>query len=111
MRFFLYLSDLEILGDGSESIYGGTFNDENFQIKHDQAYLFSMDNQGPNTNGSQFFNTTSEVSHLDGKHVVFGHVVSGQLVVDVIDNVPIDTNGRPSQDVVIDQCGQLILCS
>ncbi|CAF1168316.1 unnamed protein product [Rotaria sordida] len=80
-------------GTGSESIYGGTFNDETFQIKHDQAYLLSMDNQGPNTNGSQFFITTSKASHLDDKHVVFGCVISvaviahcGQLILDSKNN-------------------------
>ncbi|CAF1238469.1 unnamed protein product [Rotaria sordida] len=98
-------------GTGSESIYGGTFNDETFQIKHDQAYLLSMDNQGPNTNGSQFFITTSKASHLDDKHVVFGRVISGQSVVDAIQNIPVDSNSRPLQVAVIAHCGQLILDS
>ncbi|CAF3383168.1 unnamed protein product [Rotaria socialis] len=73
----------ECNGTGSELIYGGIFDgkDSNyFQIKHDQAYLLSVDNQGFNTNGAQFF-TTSEASHLDG---------------------------RSLQDVVIAHCGQLI---
>ncbi|CAF1278531.1 unnamed protein product, partial [Rotaria sordida] len=99
-------------GTGGESIYGGTFNDENFQIQHDRPYLLSMANRGPNTNGSQFFITTSEASHLDGKHVVFGHVVSGQQVVDTIENVSVDpNNSRPLKDIVISHCGQLVLIS
>ena len=64
---------------------GYKFEDEVYDnpLKHETNSI-SMANAGPNSNGSQFFITHSPQSHLDGKHTVFGKVVSGADVVDAI---------------------------
>ncbi|XP_025204776.1 peptidyl-prolyl cis-trans isomerase cyp11 [Melanaphis sacchari] len=98
-------------GTGGESIFGGTFPDENFDLKHDQPFLLSMANRGPDTNGSQFFITTQPTPHLDGIHVVFGRVVSGQPVVMQIEELGVDKNSRPLQDAKVVKCGELVLKS
>src|SRR5690554_5847718 len=71
-------------GEGSGNP-GYLFEDEiDDTLKHNRAGTLSMANRGPATNGSQFFITHKATPHLDGRHTVFGKVVSGQDVVDAI---------------------------
>jgi len=71
--------------------------------------VLAMANAGPRTNGSQFFITHKATPHLNNKHTIFGHVVSGQDVVnairqgDRIRKIEIIRNGDKAENFATDQ--------
>jgi peptidyl-prolyl cis-trans isomerase A (cyclophilin A) len=81
---------------------GYRFEDE-FQSgrKFDKPGLLAMANAGPNTNGSQFFITTSMPQWLNNRHTIFGEVLKGYEVVEKISNVQRDQRDKPLKPVVI----------
>ena len=81
---------------------GYQFEDE-FNENLVERGALAMANAGPNTNGSQFFIVTADACPwLDGKHTVFGRVVSGMEVVDAIEKVATAANDRPLEEVRIE---------
>lgn len=98
-------------GTGGHSIYGNNFDDENFNLTHNQPGILSMANSGPNTNNSQFFITLKETPWLDNKHVVFGIVISGFDIIKKIEALETDNKDKPIVDVYIVNSGLTKLSS
>ena len=103
-------------GDGSDgwSIYGHTFPDEKIQLSnrvrqtHSRAGTVSVAAlRGAHTNSSQFFITTNPARHLDGAHIVIGHVYDGLDVARQVERLPVDSNDAPYADVRVEECGML----
>lgn len=115
-------------GTGGESIYGKPFEDEFTSQLFNIRGALSMANAGPNTNGSQFFivqNSSLDRSWkaqmekadypqeiieayenggtpwLDYRHTVFGQVIAGMDIVDLIANTPANAQDKPKEDVQI----------
>lgn len=93
---------------------GYKFDDEiSPELSFNKPYLLAMANAGKRrnpitgqvegTNGSQFFITTTNTPHLNGKHTIFGAVAddASKKVVDAIEAVPTGAQDKPRQPVTI----------
>ncbi len=80
---------------------GYEIKDEFIGDQKNNRGTISMANAGPNTGGSKFFINLVDNNFLDGKHPVFGKVVEGMDIVDVIGKVQTDANDKPLQEVKI----------
>lgn len=97
-------------GSGGESIFGKKFKDERAGLlrKHSSRGILSMGNSGKNSNTSQFFITLAPAPQCDGKHVVFGKVISGFEILDYIEEM-VKADGKGVEilkdDIRITECG------
>jgi peptidyl-prolyl cis-trans isomerase A (cyclophilin A) len=85
---------------------GYQFDDEihpdlSFNSKYQLAMANAGKRGGRGTNGSQFFITVTEPYWLNGKHTIFGDVITGQDVVEAIASTPTKPGDRPVNDVVL----------
>ncbi len=80
---------------------GYTYNGEfGGGVSHDRAGLLSMANAGPGTDGSQFFITFVPTQYLDGKHTIFGRMVSGEQTLKALEKRG-SMSGRPTAPLKI----------
>ena len=81
---------------------GYTIRDEfHPDLNHDSKGILSMANAGPNTGGSQFFITVAPTPWLDKHHSIFGKIIEGMDIVEVISKAEKDRNDKPLQDITI----------
>ncbi|MBF0485276.1 MAG: peptidylprolyl isomerase [Candidatus Omnitrophica bacterium] len=86
-------------GRGGASLWNKDFEDEFAPgLSFDKPGILAMANRGPNTNGSQFFITTTATPYLTGKHTIFGVVTKGYDVVQAIENSKTGPGDRPVED-------------
>lgn len=82
-------------GSGNNIVGEFEANGYTNNIAHTKGVISMARAQDPNSASSQFFIMVADAPHLDGQYAAFGHVTSGQDVVDKIaaDAKPLDDNG------------------
>ncbi|MDD6055884.1 MAG: peptidylprolyl isomerase [Helicobacteraceae bacterium] len=103
-RFMIQGGDPSGTGRGGESIWGSDFEDEIAKgYAFDKGGILAMANAGANTNGSQFFITTTRTPHLNGKHTIFGEIAESNKeesfkTLRKIEYTPTDANDKPLKE-------------
>ncbi|XP_071801796.1 peptidyl-prolyl cis-trans isomerase-like 3 isoform X3 [Asterias amurensis] len=98
--FMVQMGDPLGTGKGGTSIWNRKFEDEIVDnLKHNIRGVVSMANNGPNTNGSQFFITYAKQPHLDMKYTIIGKVIDGFETLDDLEKLTVnEKNFRPLSD-------------
>ena len=108
LKFHRVIADFMIQGGDPQGNGSGgpgyAFKDECLpELIFDKPGILAMANSGPKTNGSQFFITHKATPWLNGKHTIFGHVITGQDLVtntvqdDVITKITIIRKGAEAK--------------
>ena len=67
--------------------------------EHNARGMLAMANSGPNTNGSQFFITYAKQPHLNGLYTIFGKVIHGFEVLDLMEKTPTGPGDKPLAEI------------
>ena len=94
-------------GDPTGTGGGGStlddFDDQyHVDLQHNRTGILSMAKGGDDTNDSQFFVTEGATRLLDFNHSIFGQLVEGENVRQLISNVQTGAGDRPLNDVVME---------
>ena len=99
--------DRDGTGLGGASVYGGTFEDEGFPLKHRGRGELLMANAGrPHNNHSQFAITMARITEFESGHVIFGRVLDGFEALRLAE-LEGSAEGYTERPVVIHDCGEL----
>lgn len=97
------------LGPEPRSIYGGYFEDENFEVSHAAEGILTMVNDGPNTNSSRFAILFAAAPWMDGQNVAFGRLYGANSlsVLRTLAHTPTGAGGTPLVRVRVAECGEM----
>jgi len=93
------------------SIYGTSFEDESFHVKHNEIGMLGMchENGHSHTNASQFYVTMgAPLTFLDNKNVIFGRVIQGMRALKLIEKLE-TLNEKPNDPVKVTQAGPFVV--
>ncbi|TGZ57802.1 hypothetical protein CRM22_009857 [Opisthorchis felineus] len=101
--FIVQTGDPTGTGKNGQSIWKKKFKDEFHEsLRHNARGIVSMANNGPDSNGSQFFITYSKQTMLDMKYSIFAKVIDGWNVLDELERAPVEEKTyRPLTDIHI----------
>ncbi|KOX75221.1 Peptidyl-prolyl cis-trans isomerase A [Melipona quadrifasciata] len=94
-------------GSGGRSIYGESFEHENYNLRHAGPGVLSMCSETENASNSKFNLTFRKLETVNGKYVVFGKVIAGLSNIYKIEEFGTKT-GKPFKTIIISNCGILL---